>query len=353
MSDHATNRRPAFATAATFPPWLAVLPRHSGRPRGNEHQVQRVAAENSVMSEACRLVSDSVCPGGIDMSMISSVSNGVSAYQAPVSAAVRGAALALPPKEVAREHEQRPRETTLVSAMMAALQALGLGQPAAASTAPAADVPPVTPAATAVATTPAPVAADPVTDADTIHKAVQAFAHALFGALHQLGHGEHTRQGEGEDHGDHSGGNMSRSARGYDGFVQRLERLAASMGAAPAAPSASATPAPDAAPVPAVAASPTTANNESTPGAVVDVGTSVHGRGTSRLLTAFGKLVNLLQPPSSSAPADPAAPAAPASASISMADKLKLFLQTLAQSMHTASAAPPASATGSLLDVRA
>jgi hypothetical protein len=36
-----------------------------------------------------------------------------------------------------------------------------------------------------------------------------------------------------------------------------------------------------------------------------------------------------------------------------MAEKLKLFLQTLAQSMHTASAAPPASATGSRLDVRA
>ena len=282
------------------------------------------------------------------MSMISFVSIGVSTYQAPVSgsAPVSGAAPALQLQEVEHEHHHSSRENTLVSAMMAALQALGLGQPAAAATSPAADVPNAT---TPVATTRAPVTVDPVVDADTLDKAVKAFAHALFGALHQVGHGEHARRGEGDDHGDHSDGPSARSVRGYDGLVQRLEQLASSLGANPAVASAPAPPAPAVTPVP-VAATPVATSEPPTPGAAVDVNVSVLNRGTSRLLTTFSRLIGLLQPASSTAPE---APTAPASASTPMADKLRLFLHTLAQSMHTASATPPVSATGSLLDVRA
>jgi hypothetical protein len=228
--------------------------------------------------------------------------------------------------------------------MMAALQGLGLGQPAAA-TPPPVDVPDAT---TPAATSPASVTPDPVADADTLDKAVKAFAHALFGALHQFGRGEHMRRGEGDDHGEHSDGTSARSARGYDGLVQRLEQLASSLGASPAAASAPAPLAPAATPV--AAATPVEASEQPTAGAAVDGGASVLNRKTNRLLAAFGNLMAVLKPASSTAPE---APTVPASASTPMADKLRLFLQTLAQSMHTASAAPPVSASGSLLDVRA
>jgi hypothetical protein len=281
------------------------------------------------------------------MSMISFVSIGVSTYQAPVagSAPVSGAAPSPPPQAWEHEHHHSSRENTFVSAMMAALQGLGLGQPAAAATPPPVDVPDAT---TPVATTPVPVTADPMADADTIDKAVKAFAHALFGALHQIGRGEHVRRGEGDDHGEHSGGTSARSARGYDGLVQRLEQLASSLGASPAAASAPAPLAPAATPV--AAATPVEASEQPTAGAAVDGGASVLNRKTNRLLAAFGNLMAVLKPASSTAPE---APTVPASASTPMADKLRLFLQTLAQSMHTASAAPPVSASGSLLDVRA
>jgi hypothetical protein len=98
------------------------------------------------------------------------------------------------------------------------------------------------------------------------------------------------------------------------------------------------------------AATPVEASEQPTAGAAVDGGASVLNRKTNRLLAAFGNLMAVLKPASSTAPE---APTVPASASTPMADKLRLFLQTLAQSMHTASAAPPVSASGSLLDVRA
>lgn len=230
---------------------------------------------------------------------------------APPSVATR-------PLEQPDDNRGRFRERTLVSAIMAAFQALGIGRPSAspatASTTPAAS-------SGASDATPAP---------DTLEQAVNAFAHTLSALVRRPGRGAHTdgEQGDAQVHHHEGRGNT-----GYQGLAQRLEKLAQSLGAAPVPVATTGTPTPVADPV--------------TPTASTD---------TSGLLAAFTKVLSFL--PSASAP--PASPAPNPGASsgtlvsaTSMADKLKLFLTTLAQSLHASGLATPLTPVGSRLNLSA
>lgn len=332
----------------------------------------------------------------MSVAMLSSMS--VSFYQwvgvKPVAAAPATSATSTSQVAPVRRHDHgdddrpRVRETTLVSAMMSAFRALGIGQPSAAVT-----TPPVTTGVPAAATTPA--AVKPVTlpatasvnspavviptalststssgsvatntsgvanataltpaTAEKLEKAVNEFAHALFALLHRQGRnerseGEHGRRRE-HHHEGHRGG-------GYGSFVQRLEQLAQSLSAAPpagtgAAPApASTTPAVapvQAASVPAAAATPIAA----TSGA--ELVSPAPSRSVARLLAAFSKVMDLLQPAATTAtvPASPVTTAAPAPAA-SSADKLKLFLTTLAQTLRAADSQSSPSPVGSRVNV--
>jgi hypothetical protein len=193
-----------------------------------------------------------------------------------------------------------------------------------------------------------------------LETAVNEFAHALFGMLHQQGRGEHARGGNGGNSGDgegHRHGGHHRS--GYNGFAQRLQNLAQSLGTTPAATTAAATPAPAAAVDTTSGATPTAPADTTgtTPAAtsVPAVSDSPNpGRGMSRLLAAFSKVMTFLQPQAASTGTTPTTtPATPAASAPTAAEQLKLFLTTLAQSFQAKGAATPPSPVGSQLNVTA
>jgi hypothetical protein len=254
--------------------------------------------------------------------------------------------------------------------MMAAFKALGIGQ--------AAVIPTTTPASTAVTstttkassavvttsstTTPTPPAATTVTTptdaapaADTLEKAVNEFAHALFSMLHRQGRSGHA---DGEHDGEHGHSHEDRRSGGYSSFVQRLEQLAQSLGAAPAVAAGASTVASATTTTPSVTQTTVTPGTPATTSTVpsTDTATPAPSRGVTRLLAAFSKVLSLLQPPvtstGSTTPADTTT-ASTAGISTSTADKLKLFLTTLAQSLHSGAATTAPSAVGSRLDVTA
>jgi hypothetical protein len=179
---------------------------------------------------------------------------------------------------------------------------------------------------------------------------VREFAHALFNALHdsarsQSGH----RQGQGQGQESvsssaHASEHGSRRSNGYDSFVQRLEALAQSLGTA--APTQVAGAAPGASTAATAVALTTPPVSGTSPAPVTSVVSApATAQSPSRLLSAFSKLFDLLQPKSSGTPAS-----SPAG---TMADQLKLFLHTLAQALQDAPASAAPSSTGSLLNVHA
>jgi hypothetical protein len=180
--------------------------------------------------------------------------------------------------------------------------------------------------------------------ADTLEKAVNEFAHALFSMLHRQGRSGHA---EGEHDGEHSRGHEGRRSGGYNGLVQRLEQLAQSLGASPAPTSATSAVSgtPTTTPVTqTTATTATTATTNTVPS--TDIAAPAPSRGVTRLLAAFSKVLSLLQPPAT-------ATTTPTTPATSTADKLKLFLTTLAQSLHSGAAAAPPSALGARLNVTA
>ena len=196
------------------------------------------------------------------------------------------------------EHK-RPanRQNRFADAMMSALRELGFGGTAATAPATATATPAAsTPAAPA---TPAAEAAPAANSSASVESAVQQFAHTLFQALRQSGnsstkavdrdervegHGHH-RQHHHRHHGE---------GQGYGNMSQRLEALSQTF----AAPAAATT----------TVAGPAAAAPAKNP-----------------LLDAFTKLFNTLRPASAgSAAATPAT---------DMAEKLRLFLHTLAQAL--------------------
>ena len=291
----------------------------------------------------------------MSLAALTSLSVNFSAFTAsvpPTSSADR------PARPVEQQDDEKPRfrENTLVSAMMAAFHALGIGQTAGATTGGS-----TTPAASGAATAPAAGTSGGTTGTggtasttgsssttgttgaaptstpapDTLEKAVNEFAHALSALLRRQGGGEHS---DGEHSDGRARGHEGHGHGGYNGLVQRLEQLAQSLGGAtPASPSG--TP----------AASGTTASSSSDSTSVAPAGTS----GTTapsttpvapspnprleRLLTAFANVLNFLQP-ATATPATPPASGAPADTPVtpsSVTDKLKLFLTTLAHSLNT------------------
>ena len=312
------------------------------------------------------------------------------AMPVPPTSAVSGTSSS--PTAPVRRHDHddddRPkmRENTLVSAMMAAFRALGIGQaPAGVPTSPAAGVPtaanppatkPVTPpltapstavaastaavapptAATAADTSAAATAATSATSStpaspDTLEKAVNEFAHALFSLLRRQGRNEHS---DGEHDGGHGHRNEDRHGRGYSSFVQRLEQLAQSLTTPPPAASgaASATVASAAAAsLPAqTAAAPATSTTPALPASGSEPVSPAPSRGVTRLLAAFSKVMGFLQPVPA-ATATPSVPTTPATTAASTADKLKLFLTTLAQSLSAGTGATQPSPVGSRINV--
>ena len=240
---------------------------------------------------------------------------------------------------------ERPesRQNRFADAMMSALRALGFGGTAApAAAAPAAT--PVTPAAsttsaTPVTTTQAPAPTAPATagaagSSASVESAVQQFAHALFQALRQsgTGHGKtddadgsvkgHGHQPHHRHHHHHGEGS------GYGNLSQRLEALSQTLGTpavAAVAPANTAAPtnpslalAQTVADAPAVVASatPTVAT-----GAATIIAGPVAAPAKNLLLDAFTTLFNTLKPATTGAPAT------------DMAEKLRLFLHTLAQAV--------------------
>jgi hypothetical protein len=187
-----------------------------------------------------------------------------------------------------------------------------------------------------------------------LETAVNEFAHALFGMLHQQGRGEHVRDGNGgnrsEGHGHRHGGHHR---SGYNGFAQRLQSLAQSLGTTPVAPSAPAAVSTTSGTTPATPAD--TTGTTPTAASVPAVSESPSpSRGMSRLLAAFSKVMTFLQPQAASTGTTPATtPATPAVSVPSAAEQLKLFLTTLAQSFQAKGAATSPSPVGSQLNVTA
>lgn len=217
--------------------------------------------------------------------------------------------------ELAERHRGRDSGAgRLEQAIAAALQTLGVGQPAVA-TAPAAVE--AAPAETAVA------------EPTTLQSAVHEFAQALYAALRDVGGGRGQGNGLGQGHGHAHGHHDDHGwrGRGYGSLSNRLENLAATLGstaAAPAAPAGPATPpvnapvtVPDSATADAAAApAETTAATRAEPAPATTQ--------PSALLAAFTQLQALLQPAAAgTTAADPAA-------------ALKQFLQALAQGLRGA-----------------
>jgi hypothetical protein len=299
---------------------------------------------------------------GIDMSvaMLTSLTINFSAFTASVPPTSSADRLARP---VEQQDDEKPRfrESTLVSAMMAAFQALGIGQTAATTaagstnsgTSGASPVPATgtvggtkgaggttgsTGGAGTTGTTGTTGATTTSTPApDTLEKAVNEFAHALSVMLRRQGGGEHS---DGQHDGEHTHGHEGHGQGGYNGLVQRLEKLAQSLGGAtPASPSS--TPAPSGiaagssgSPSDQTAAVPVNATSTTAPS--TDPAPPSPNPRLERLLTAFTNVLNFLQPATASAAATPASgvPTDAPAATASVTDKLKLFLTSLAQSLN-------------------
>jgi hypothetical protein len=338
----------------------------------------------------------------------------VNTYAAP---AAKPAAAAERPAQSEQTHkhscgESRPasRQNRLVEAMMTALSELGLGgqaaQPAAAAatgTSGAAVAATAADASAAVATAQTSAAAAvaasaaesaPSTDAPeqtavatteaaaqpsvTLESAVRQFAHELFSALRQVGSGESSDQGsnrdrnriDGEGGRRHHHGHHGWRREGYGDMSQRLNALSQTF-AAPAAAAAA-----DAAPVStsisitltvqngvvsrspaeavttnaAVAATADSAQtaataatstpSEAVPAAPAATDTAAQEVARNPLLDAFSQLFGALKPQA---------------AQTDMADKLRSFLQTLAQAMRPESMnhGTPMPQVGSLVNVTA
>lgn len=329
------------------------------------------------------------------MSMASLSLSTSSAFQAPVSrleSATTTASKRQPSHhaEHDRSAHQTFRESTLVSAMMTAFQALGLAPapstaavpPAgtAATAAPVSDSPtgPAVSEATAApvasttsvvlatetegvddappptTATPSAAAAGTTGAADTLEKAVNAFAHALYSVMSRGGQ-ESGHEHHGDGHRLHGGG--------YNGFAQRLEQLAQSLGSS-GTPAATATATPAASvsatsdPVTSTATvAPTTSDHAATSAATAAPVTT-HSRGLNRLLAAFTRVMSLLQPTSATQSASPdAASTSATSAAVptgdSMTAKLQLFLHTLSQALQSSRADAFPSALGSRVNLTA
>lgn len=244
----------------------------------------------------------------------------------------------------------RMRETTLVSAMMTAFRALGIGQAAPTATATTGTS---TPAASGASTVPASGSTAGTTGtagttstatatapaSDTLEKAVNEFAHALSVMLRRQGRGEHS---EGEHDGERTHGYEGHGQRGYNGLVQRLEQLAQSLGAATPAVSAS-TPAASGAAA-STSTDPTNAvpvTTTGTPATNANSASTVPGRHLNWLLSAFSHVLSFLQPAASTADSTTASTDATANTAASATDKLKLFLTTLAQTLNAGAQISP------------
>lgn len=256
-------------------------------------------------------------------------------------------------------HRPSGRQSRLVDAMMSALRELGFGNQgasapaaqspagaqanagsvgsadpgAAASAVAIVDAPGATPAAAA----PDEAGAQP---AATLESAVREFAHELFSALRQGGRGDASGQGSGriesgegrrQHHGHHGLGRQ-----GYGDMSQRLDALSQTF----AAPAVAATAAQDSAPVSASisitltvqdgpADSPVQPLTSATPpapsaAAAEPAAPKMAAPEIARnpLLQAFSRLFDALKPQAAGTP------------SMDMADKLRSFLQTLAQAMR-------------------
>lgn len=222
------------------------------------------------------------------------------------------------------------RQNRFADAMMSALRELGFGGTAAASTTAATPVNmPKAPAPTATETA---AAAD---SSASVESAVQQFAHALFQALRQTGSGHNKADDagdrvEGHGHRRHPNHHPSRhgEGQGYGDMAQRLEALSQTFGtpavegAVPASTTAASNPALalalTVADAPAVEASATPASATS---AATIIAAPVAAPAKNPLLDAFTNLFNTLKPATTDAPAT------------DMAEKLRLFLHTLAQAV--------------------
>jgi hypothetical protein len=228
--------------------------------------------------------------------------------------------------DASREHKRPPsRQNRLADAMMSALRELGFGAAATAAT-PAASPPAGTTASTAApAQTEVASAAAPA----SVESAVQQFAHALFQALRQgdsdkkdsdgdagrvAGHGHHRHHHHHHRHHRHGEG------QGYGNLSQRLEALSQTVGT----PAAAATPA-SATAAAAPVETATTSTTPPPPATTVVVVAPVATPAKTPLLDAFTKLFNALKPASTET-----AVTTPAT---DMAEKLRLFLHTLAQAL--------------------
>lgn len=180
-----------------------------------------------------------------------------------------------------------------------------------------------------------------------VDAAVQLIAHALLDALgagrEARGHsGEHRQDGEHGHHG-HRHGHGLRNA-GYVDMAQRLDSLSQTIVKAPPAAPAPSAPATAVAPVAEtpVSLAPTVESDISA-AATAPAVPAPAGTSASRLIDAFSKLFDALQPQ--------AAADAPASG---MASRLQQFLHTLAQALSRGgSHAAAAPQTGAFVDVSA
>jgi hypothetical protein len=236
----------------------------------------------------------------------------------------------------------RFRENTLVSAIMAAFQALGIGRPAASaptgSTASGAPDTATTPAVSAATAAPM-AAADSTPATDTLEKAVNEFAHTLSGLLHHPDRGAASANEAGVPQGHHHEGH---GKAGYRGLAQRLEQLAQSLGAA-SAPTSTSTD----------AVTTTQVSTLGTPTPSTGSVSPAPSSATSRLLAAFAKVLSFLQPTSTTPPPEAGTSSGTDVNNASTADKLKQFLTTLSQSLHSGGPATPLSPVGSRVNLTA
>ncbi|KNZ31624.1 MAG: hypothetical protein AD742_16755 [Methylibium sp. NZG] len=322
----------------------------------------------------------------------------VNTYAAPAAKQTAPAERCAPAGPAARHScdEARPasRPNRLVEAMMTALRELGVGNAAAQPAQPAATAVVAVPStaadaaaalaagqasaaaavaqsaaatATATATTAASPNTAPMDVADkpqvSIESAVRQFAHELFSALRQMGRGESAERGADRVHGDggrrhHHGhhGHHGWRREGYGDMAQRLNALSQTY-AAPAAVGAAGGPASMASSLSITLTIQTSAvrapaQAETTNAAVA----SSDGRIETSAATSAADVSATALPALATTPAAPALAASPVTeparnplldafsqlfgalkpqaAQTDMADKLRTFLQTLAQAMR-------------------
>ena len=310
------------------------------------------------------------------------------------------------------------RENRLVEAMMSALRELGFGGQAAEPAAAAATSTPAAAASTdaeataasskaqasaaaAVAQSAAATAAATELSVDSpaateasaepavsVESAVRQFAHELFGALRQFGRGESSDQGSNRDRnridgdGDGDGGRRHHHGHhgwrreGYGDMSQRLNALSQTF-AAPAAVAAA-----SAAPVSTSISFTLTVQNDAagSPAEAVTTNAPVASNAAMSDAAEASEAVAAVEAPADTSEAVPAMPAAPTrttaqevarnplldafsqlfgelkpqAAQTDMADKLRMFLQTLAQAMRPDSMNGSAmSQVGALVNVTA